>query len=162
MRRVAQSLIIAGVIMAAMIGGFHRPDWSADTPPVFGDAPPTRADIASAIGVGPLDPTSPRAVRFGDMLTRRYRDQLYAVRVIVRPAGHIELRCGANMSRHQMALVASQVQEDARSLFGRYMDLELFETYAAGPQRRIGEMRVGRRQPPLLRFTAPPQREPDL
>ncbi len=151
-----------GVLLALVVAGLHLPDWSPDEPPVFGDRPPTRGDIASVVGIGPVDPASERAVKFATMLTQRYRDQNYAVRVILRPAGDIELRCGANMARRQMALVASQVQGDARAIFGRTFDMDLYETYAAGPKRKIAIMRMGPRGSPVLRFIVPenPPTEP--
>lgn len=139
------------------------PAGGPETTPVFADVPPTRSDILKEVGTGALDARSRRAKRFAELLTERYRNQLYAVRVIIRPEGHIELRCGANMTRRQMAEVVSHVQEDARAVFGSYVPLILFETYAAGPQRRIGEVII---RPDttqvVLRFTAPPQRISDL
>ena len=152
----------AGAVFTVLTGGFYIPPGGPDALPVFADASPTRAEVAARIGVGPLEPRSERADKFATLLTQRYRSQFYAVRVLIHPEGHIELRCGANMTRHQMAEVASQVQEDARAIFGSYMPLVLYETYAAGPRRRIGEMTFRRKaQKPVLTFTAPPQRQPD-
>lgn len=153
----------AGVVLTVMAGGFYVPPNDPNASPVFADSPPTRTEMIAAIGVGPLDPRSKRASEFGRLLTQRYRNQLYAVRVIVLPDGHIELRCGANMSRHQMAEVASQVQEDARAIFGRYFPLVLYETYAAGPRRKIGEMAAEpTARKTILRFTAPPPRRTEF
>jgi len=143
---------LGGALLGLLICGLAIPNWSPDEPPVFADAPPSRGAIARAVGKGPLVPGSPRASLFGTMLTQRYRGQNYAVRVIVRPAGYIELRCGANMTHRQMATVVAQVQGDARAVINRNVDIDLYATYMVGPHRKIGEMRQAPDGEMVLRF----------
>lgn len=155
-RTLGSALTAGGAVLALIVGGLYLPDWDADTPPVRLDAPPTRQDVVRQVGVGPAQPEDGRALRFARMLTQRYRGQGFAVRVLMRPDGTIELRCGANMTRRQMAVVAAQVRGDAAAVFGRPAELVLFETYAAGPQRKVAEIKLaGAAGRPVLRFLEP-------
>ncbi len=143
----------SGIALSLLVAGLYLPDWSADAPPAHADSDPTRGEIARVVGVGPLVPASERALRFAGLLTQRYRRQGFAVRVLVLPTGRIELRCGANMTRRQMATVATQWEADARALFDRGFEMDVYETYAAGPRRKVGELRWEGVPPhPRLRF----------
>lgn len=140
MRRSDLVIGAVGVLCALLMGGLHIPDWNPEAPPVYGDRPPNRQEILRRIGRGELHPGSKRAEQFAMMLTERYRNQGYPVRVIVRKEGVLHVLCGANMSRRQMATVAVQVHADLAEVAGSVMPLIVFETYAAGPKRRIGEL----------------------
>jgi hypothetical protein len=130
-----------GAVGALIIAGLSR------GPRAPGDAsemdlwPPTVAEVRANLASAAADGEIERIRRFDKMLTRRYRDQLLAVRVIVHPPSGIELRCGANISRRVMARIAVQTAENAADVFGRRFDVDIYETYVAAPKRKIGELR---------------------
>ena len=135
MRRATLPLVV-GLLGALLIAGLARQmsDWE-----------PTTASLRKVIRPGPLVIGDTRAEEFNRRLTRRYRERLLAVRVILHPPDRIEIRCGANIPRHMMARIAVQTEGDARALFGRPFDVDVYETYVAAPKRKVAEMRTSGR-----------------
>lgn len=131
---------LLGTLGALMIAGLARlPRFDAD-PSGMDGWEPTLAEVVRNLGVAPLADGDERIRTFCEMLTKRYRTRLLAVRVIVHPPNVIELRCGANMTRWMMARVTVQVERDAVRVFGRPFRVDVYETYVAAPRRKVAEL----------------------
>ncbi len=141
LRRSALPLAI-GLLGALLIAGLTRPKHTDMDPQHMSDWDPTLASLRRVIPAGPVTSGDPRVEEFNRRLTGRYRQRLLAVRVILQPPDRIELRCGANIPRRLMARIAVQTESDARALFGRPFDVDVYETYVAAPKRKIAELRT--------------------
>ena len=138
MRRLGGWTLVVGAIGALLVGGFTCPDQTKNGSEAMDGWRPTLAEVRQALKRARPDA---RHSTFNELLTGRYRAQQLAVRVIARPSGPIELRCGANMDRRMMAHVAIQTARDAAAVFGRGFDLDLYETYVAVPKKKVAELR---------------------
>jgi len=132
--------------LAALLGMTSRDIRAgARTDPIgpFDGFRPTADEIAAELGEGrPAAFDDDRQRRFADLFRRRFRDRQHAVGVRFLPDGRIKAMFAPSIPRWDMARVAISLHEEARRVFGRTHDVDIYETYITMPMKKLAEVRA--------------------
>jgi hypothetical protein len=110
----------------------------------FSDWNPTQKEIALAVGKGGAGTfRDPRHSAFARMFQQRFRQRNIAIGLRFTGDHRLKLMCSAILPRWDMARVGVDVYHEAKSVFDRVYDVDIYETYVAMRQRKIAELRAG-------------------
>jgi len=103
---------------------------------------PNKQDIAVQVGRGAVGTyTDDRHMQFARMFQQRYRDNQQAIGLKFVDENTIKLMCAALVPRWRMAQIALQAYQEARELFGKEYNVDIYETYISAKPRKLGELR---------------------
>lgn len=103
---------------------------------------PNKQEIAERVGKGPAGTyTDDRHTQFAKMFQQRYRDNQQAIGLRFMNDNTLKLMCTALVPRWRMAQIAVQAHQEARELFGKDFNIDIYETYISARQRKLGELR---------------------
>lgn len=102
--------------------------------------PPTAAEIAAAVGSGGAGRfDDERHTRFAEMFKSRFREKQIAVGVKFEDDRVVRLLCAAVIPRWDMARIATQLSNEAKTAFGRAYRVDIYETYISSAHRKVAE-----------------------
>ena len=108
----------------------------------FADWSPTAGEITQALGSrtgGRFDDA--RHLRFSQMFQKRFRTHELAVGLKFLDDQTLKAMFAPTIPIWDMARVAVQAEAEARSVFGRNINVDIYETYITAPMRKLAEVR---------------------
>lgn len=111
----------------------------------FSDGTPTPAEIVRELGTNqPGVHTDERHQRFIEMFKQRYRfgrAPALAVGLKFESDTRVKLLCSASIPRWHMSRLAVQVFKECQMVFGKVVEVDIYETYIAMDQKKLAEAR---------------------
>jgi|GEM_PF-3113484 hypothetical protein len=157
--------IALAVIVIAVSAGCWRL-WiknSAQLDDPYGSWSPTQEDIFKAVGGGgPGTWRDARHLKFAAMFQERFRSRKYPVRIFFTSPNKAILFCGAMIPVGQIAHISLQAFNEAKGVFNKNYDVEVFETYIMMRPRKLADVRMdGKYGVPVCKFVwAEPNERP--
>lgn len=104
---------------------------------------PTQEDILKAVGDGGQgDWRDARHVEFSALFQKRFRSRRYPVRIFFTGPNKAILFCGALIPVGEIAHISLQAFNEAKGVFQKNYDFEVYETYIMLKPRKLADVRI--------------------
>src|SRR5687768_7073612 len=153
--RVRRALPVVGLFAIAPVAYFLFPR------PVEGDGigdfekwTPGLHEISGQVGVGDRGRfDDARHLKFTRMFQERFRNHDHAVGLKFLDDNTLKAMFAPVIPRWDMARVSVQAESEARAVFGRSFNVDIYETYITAPMRKMAELRRNKPDGPVeVRF----------
>ncbi len=153
--RARVALPVFGVFVLAPMAYFLFPrELKGDGIGDFHDWAPRPSEISREVGVGDRGRfDDARHNRFARMFQDRFRKHDHAVGLKFLDDNTLKAMFAPAIPRWDMARVSVQAESEARAVFGRRFNVDIYETYITAPMRKLAELRHKRPNGPVeIRF----------
>ena len=117
---------------------------------------PNAEEISAQVGPGQAGTFDDvRHIKFSNLFKQRYRDNSQAIGVKFIADDRIKAMFAPIIPRWDMAKVAVKLQKEARGIFGRDYQVDIYETYITAPMRKLAEVKMD--SGPLAKVTFDPR-----
>jgi len=141
--RARVALPVCGVFVLTPIAYFLFPrELKGDGIGDFHDWAPSPSEISKEVGAGDRGRfDDARHVRFTRMFQERFRTHDHAVGLKFLDDKTLKAMFAPVIPRWDMARVSVQAESEARAIFGRSFNVDIYETYITAPMRKMAELR---------------------
>jgi hypothetical protein len=102
---------------------------------------PTPDEIRTSVGIGDSPASDIRHRHFASMFQQRFRNNQKAVGISFAPDGAVTAKFAATIPRWDMASVALDLHREAKEIFGRSVNVNIYETYISMTPVKLAELR---------------------
>ncbi len=142
---MAKPLAIFAMLLAFALGYLYYSQTIKSRSSSFSDWSPTPTEIVRELGTSqPGVYTDERHQRFTEMIKQRYRFgrvPALAVGLKFESDTRVKLLCSASIPRWHMTRIAVQVFKECQTVFGKTVEIDIYETYIAMDQKKLAEAR---------------------